>query len=297
MAAFRALSLLMLLLAGLAGTVGCGLGPSRMVRATAEVPLETDAESPAGAAQRRQIPWTNRELRANVRIELPIQQDGAPLEDIALRAATLRLGARESARADLARQLGRLPAAQPPPGESRDRNLEEFAKARPGMDDVLRARIEAAAESESSAGDNVVLLELRLPLAPIAEEVVRRGGGFDPETPLAAGFGPRARAAAAAQAQANRSLLEQVVALQATGDVTVARWIGYDPTNRVQLDEALKAVRVVRSELLAAEGNKPERWVHEVEFDAKPLLRLVREEHSKREAELKRAREQVKRDR
>ena len=266
------------------------------------VPVEQDAVAPGQVE--RNIPWSNRTLRANARVELPVL-DGEmnPETDLPLRAGITNLRARDAARADLAAQLARLPAAQPPPGELNDRNIETFAANRPRLAEAILEQIRSAEPTSRKVADNQLLVELTLPLGPLADAVLAHGGGFNNDTEIGNRFGPRQRGAAAAERQASRELLRQLLEHRATDDVTIGEWVRWDSTNPIQLEEALASIKVVKSrsshEVVEGEPaprlDLPEEWIYEIKFEAKPLVDLIKKEYREREAALKRARQDLQR--
>lgn len=287
-------ALILLLMTGLSS--GCMLtGRGDLLKAKARVAFEVDAEAPGH--QRRVIPWSNRELKASHRYELPYSEDHQGDLSLGLTGAMRRLNAREAVRAGLIRQLELLPASEPPPGEQQERNVAQFARNRPSLQQAIDKELLAVEERLLHTTDGRVLVEVVLPLRGIAEEILQHGGGFLPEGPVASDFGPRQRAAVAAERQAIRELLEKILAHPVNRSLTIGQWIEGDPANRALLDQELRNVRVVRSEKesepIGRSGEEREFWVYEVEFRARPLVRLARDRIERSE----RARQDMRRAR
>lgn len=288
-----ALLFLLLLLATM--TSGCLSARANLLKASARVAFETDAEAPGH--QKRIVPWSNRELKASHRYELPYSEDHQGELSLGLAGANRRLNARDAVTAELARQLDLLPASEPPPGEQQERNVGQFARNRPPLQEFINGELLAVEENLLHTAEGRVLVEAVLPLKDIAGAILEHGGGFLPDGAIASDFGPRQRAAVAAERQAIRDLLGKVLAHPVNRDVTIGEWIERDPANRAMLDQELRNVRVLRSERetepVRRGGEEREFWVYEVEFQARPLVLLAREriERSERaRSDMRRAR-------
>ena len=182
---------------------------------------------------------------------------------------------------DLAQQLARLPASEPPPGELSKLNLEDFAARRPELAALLAEQLRTATTEEVQQDENGrAQLTLELPVADLAKQVLERGGGFTPGDAVTSTFGPRARAQAMAKSEAEEKLLRELLPRQATSKQTYAEWVDRYPQNRQRLFSQLAQSRVLRSEeTTEADGGK--KWVYEIEFDAASLQKYIRDEERK----------------
>ncbi len=287
-APFRITRLLPVLLPIMAALLAPGCArtpPVEPLRTEVSVPVA--GESADGeAAPRRSIPWAEETLRAAVRYRVTEDQEAhRPVgETPGLRAARERLDAREAARREMAARLAELPAADPPAGERHVLSLEEFSRRRTGMDEFIASQIEEAA-SEEVRGDprEGMLLALDLPLAALAAEVIRHGGGFRPGGEFSFERQARARAQAEAVEQARRELLEVILLREPVSGLTIAEWTMQSDYNRRQVLSATNRVAVLRSELEQTPDG--EAWVVELEFDPADLDDIVRRDHRERSAE------------
>lgn len=276
---------------------GCGVTMrGDWIRSKARVPFEVDAEAPG--AQKRIIPWSNRELITSSRYQLPVGEETTGDLSIGLVGGTRRLDAREILYNDLARQMNALEASEPPPGERGNRTLGDFSRNRPALQKRLNEILLAVEEKSVFTDEGRVLIEATLPLREIADAVLLHGGGFSPDGPVGTEFGPRQRAAIAAEREATAELMRKISEYELTRDgMTVREWLQMDPLNARLFREELRAIRVTRSERdtekSRGETEEKEFWLVEMEFDARPLRTMVRE----RQRRLDVQRRNIERDR
>ncbi len=280
---------LLALLPGLAVLVasGCarGGGPDP-IRTEVRVPVTQDSGTGV-APPRRTIPWAGETLRAAVRYGVREDEEAhRPVgETPGLRVARERLQAREAARRELGAMLAGLPAADPPPGEREVLTLEEFSRRRSGLDEFIARQIEQGTREEARGGprEGGMLLEMELPLAPLAAEVVRHGGGFRAGGEYSFERQAIGRAQAEAVEQARRELLETLLLREPVSGLTIAEWAQQSEYNRRQVLTATNRVAVLRSEL--EEEPDGEAWVVELEFDPAELESVIRQDYRERTPE------------
>ncbi len=290
MFARRLAPLLLVLLLG-----GCAANQrDHLVTADSSVALD-EAETAAGS-QKRTLPWDKLTLTASVDYEVKLPESEFKSVGVTpgLWAAGGRLKAREAALADLAQQLARLPASEPPPGELSKLNLEDFAARRPELVALLAEQLRTATTEKVQQDEyGKAQLTLEFPVAVVAKQVLERGGGFTPGDAVTSTFGPRARAQAMAKSEAEQKLLRELLPRQATSKQTYAQWVDRYPQNRQRLFSQLAQSRVLRSEeTTEADGGK--KWVYEIEFDAASLQKYIRDEERKVEKSRSRAKKPAK---
>lgn len=252
--------------------VGCAGNSKQVYRGLARVTAEEAAAAPS--PQARVVPWSGQTLRASATFVLPAPQDGEP----GLPTGVARLRAREAAIDSLARQLGRLPGAEAPPGETRESNVEQLARRHPALTRAIERELLAATESVRYAPEERRgLVELELPLANVARSVLEVGGGFRREDRVVEAIGPSALALRRAAAEAERELMESIVEARLDSKRTWAQWLRENP---LHLQEFLKALQENRKILQSgpdpASENENE-YVVEYEVDLEPLRKSIRQ--------------------
>jgi hypothetical protein len=179
---------------------------------------------------------------------------------------------------ELARQLSRLPAAEPPPGESVQSNIADFAARQPQFAQRVQEELLAAQESvrlvpEEGRGQ----VELALPLARLAEDLLKSGGGYRKGDQLAEAIGPRGIAARQATTEAEEKLLLAVLETKIDEKLTVGEWLRSEPANRRVLLEAFAKKKTIIGEARPrTDGTEGEEFVVEFEVDVTTLLDVAR---------------------
>ncbi|CAN5469062.1 hypothetical protein BH09SUM1_BH09SUM1_21510 [soil metagenome] len=237
-----------------------------MVRAKVSVPI---AAMPTDARGVRVIPWADIVLRAGANYQTDSKSPAA--------AAAARLRARDEVLANIARQLSKLPASEPPPGDEQDLNVRDFAARRSGMDDYLRSALEETSETATPGPNGYVILTRELPLDTIARRVLDSGGGFAPNNPLVLNIGPMQRAAQQAEEKAQSEVLQQLLAKKATSRTTYGDWVRALPGNRQILVQALHDDSKVTKRGREKNGDK-DIWLMELEFDSTALQKIVKKQ-------------------
>jgi len=256
------------------------------MRATGSAPIAT--ATAADTPQARVIPWADLTLRTSVRADArpaPFPTPGPngvapPPPDRpspGVLAASVRLIARDSARQQLAGQIGRLPASEPPPGERERFNVAQQAGRFPALSEDIATILDRDTTESVRRSDegNEWLVEVSLPAAPIAKVVLDFGGGFLPEGQIATRLGPQARAAQQARREFESALLKTLLVRKAWKDYTFADWVRASPDNGgLLLMQTLAEARVLRT-TATADGTAFE---HEAEIDLEPIrARAVRD--------------------
>jgi hypothetical protein len=221
--------------------------------------------------QKRTVPWQDRTLAASFAYSWQEVKELPP----PIAAAEARLAARELARADLSRQLSRLPASEPPPGEIRESNLLDFATRQPSFAPLIEAAILSAEESVALPGDGRGTVELKLPLESLAKSLLNAGGGFRAESAVIEKAGPTAIAARAASSLAEQQLLRDILARPVAKGKTWEQWVRENPANLRLFQEAISKRRTVTSEPRKNAKGEQEFFV-EYEVDLRELKRLAR---------------------
>lgn len=267
-----------LLLSG-ALVVGCGGSKPVVVRAEARSPISesTSALSP----QAREVPWAGQTLRATALFPLK-PANGL---DTPMAAAEARIVARQQALSDLARQLSRLPAAEPPPGESVQSNVGDFARRQPQFSRIVETELLKAQETVRLVpAESQGQVEVALPLQSIAEELLRSGGGYRKGDKTAEAIGPRGIAARRATDEAEEKLLRAALATPINKTMTVQEWVLSEPSNRQLLVETVQKKKTLVGEARpSAEDPLTEEFVVELELDMTPVLEAARGQEKARQ--------------
>ncbi|MBI1292161.1 hypothetical protein GC173_13115 [bacterium] len=257
----------------LVAAVGCGgKKADTVVKAEARAPIS--ASVAALSPQAREVPWAGQTLRASAPFELAAKEGlTAPIS-----AGEARVEARQVALTELARQLSRLPASEPPPGEAVESNVGDFATRQPQFAVKVEEQLLAAEEvvrlvPEEGRGQ----VELALPLSALAAELLKSGGGFRKGDKLSEAIGPRGIAARKANTEAEDKLLRAVLATRIDDKRTVQDWVREEPVNRRMLLETLSKKKTVVGEARpVSAGSTDEEFVVEFEVDLKQLIDAAR---------------------
>jgi len=261
--------------------LGCRTAPvvpvdsGPLLRGAGEAPILLPPRPEPPPPAPRELPWAGEVLAAEASRDVPPGADWTP--GAALAAA--RLGARDDARADLARQAAALPATP-------DQDLAAFAVGR----DVLRGLLESAPTRASELfrverfgdGPGRVVVSLALPVEDLAAATLAAGGGLpgaEPPPPSAPEWDPAAAEQAArdlALEAARGELLEQLRALPLGGSVTVDDAMAARPVVARLVSAAVAGARAI-ADGPAAGGRT---WRAELELDAGPVVAEVRRLHS-----------------
>ena len=273
----RGLALGVMLLA--ASVVGCGGSKPVVLRAEARSPISesTSALSP----QAREVPWAGQTLRATAPFPLKATEG----LDTPMAAAEARVLARQQALTDLARQLSRLPAAEPPPGESVQSNVGDFARRQPQFAVAIEAELLKAEETVRLVpAEAQGQVEVSLPLKSIAEELLRSGGGYRKGDKTAEAIGPRGIAARRATEEAEEKLLREALATRISDTMTVQEWVLSEPGNRQLLVETVQKKKTLVGEARpTADDPAAEEFVVELELDMTPVLEAARGQEKARQ--------------
>lgn len=290
---YLAAATVLLMLALFAGCAGRN-GSDRVVTSTGRAPIDEQLQS--AGFQKRILPWDNMVLTSEMRFEVRASANGETTP--AAQDARARLEARRLGLVDLGRRIGRLPASEPPPGETARPSVVEFAEKRP----AVRAAIEKALEENwteqvgrDKQGQGVVVLQL--PLTSVAEAVLAAGGGFSQESDIAQALDARARAQTLAIERARNEMGQEVLTRMGGDKLTIAQWASMFPANRDALIEEIRNARIVRSEAQPREGaGSPtaEDWVVELELDLARLRSAVRADERTYRSEIRRVERAVK---
>lgn len=289
---FAALALLVAVLL----SVGCASRNGADLLVTAEGRAPIDEQLQSAGFQKRILPWDNLVLTSEMRFEVAPPKPGETTA--AAVDARARLEARRRAVVDLGRRIGRLPASEPPPGETARASVTEFAERRP----TVRTAIETALKENwteqvgrDKQGQGVVVLQL--PLKSVAEAVLAAGGGFSQESDVAQALDARARAQTQAIERARNQMGQELLTRMGGDRLTIAQWASMFPANREALIEEIRAARIVRSEAQPREGEDAadgEDWVVELELDMTRLRELVRDDERTYRDEIRRIEQAVK---
>ncbi len=248
---------------------------------TGTAPIESELTAPG--AQRRIVPWDSVVLESEVRYGLTPRENATVPSGYTpgLLAAESRLEARRRAIEDLANRLGRLPASEPPPGESVRPTVADLAARRPALAAAIRQLLTGGwtEEAQRPEGSDEVLIRLTLPIKELAGVVLDQGGGFSPTDTVAEELSARARAQNAAMEAARRQLLQKLLETRASGKLTVKEWAIFSPVQAQWLNQYVRSAKVLRSEArpIASGG---EEWLVELEIDSQPLREQVAKDES-----------------